>query len=352
MATSLPDATTMIDVPPGRNATAAPRVLVVEDDADQRELICETLRYAFRGAAGTTVVAGVGSARECLALNLREFDILLLDFHLPDMTALELLRKVLAASDVPVVFVTGENCSDTAAEAIRLGAQDYVVKLGDYLFALPVVVEKNIRQHRLRRENERLAAQLHASLEEIHVKNLQLEETNRQLVTLARTDHLTGLSNRRAFSEVLTRSYQEAQRYDFDLSCAMCDLDGYKTLNDTLGHQVGDQVLMTAAKVINSNLRASDTAARYGGDEFVLLLPHTSQGLALTVAERILRELTVETCQLLGTGPGVTMSVGVASLKTDGPPSADALVALADKALYVAKGRGKNLIVAHSEIGA
>ncbi|HET6427339.1 MAG TPA: diguanylate cyclase [Phycisphaerae bacterium] len=326
-----------------------PRTLVVEDDPDQLELICDAMRMYFHDRPGARVV-GARSGAEAMAQDLSQFDAVLLDFQLPDVSGIELLEQILDRRDIPVIFVTGNNSSATAAEAIRRGAQDYLVKLGDYLFAVPVVVEKNIRQHRLKQENRRLQRELEASIEEVRVKNTQLEESLQKMQTMADTDHLTGLANRRAFSEMLDRYYGEANRYDFDLSCAMCDLDRYKDLNDSLGHQVGDRILVTAADVIRSTLRSSDMAARYGGDEFVLLLPHTAMEMAINVADRIRRQLSVATPGLTK-ARGVTLSIGVASLRSDRPESADALVSMSDRALYVAKDRGKNCIVTYGEIG-
>ena len=339
----------MTDAVDGSTKPAAPKLLIVEDDPDQRELICETMRVRFEDPEGTQIIA-VATAAECLAMDLSGFEAILLDYFLPDMDGLDLLDRITADYDIPVVFVTGENNSTTAAEAIRRGAQDYVVKLGDYLFALPVVVEKNIRQHKIKLENVRLESELTDRLEEIRVKNAQLEESLQKLEAMAATDPLTGLSNRRAFSEMLDRCFSEATRYDFDLACAMCDLDHYKKLNDSLGHLVGDRVLVTAAEVICSSLRTSDTAARYGGDEFVLLLPHTSMEKAIHVGSRIRQELATATARKLKGGAGMTISIGIASLKADKPPSADALVAMADKALFVAKDLGRDRIVTCQEI--
>jgi two-component system, cell cycle response regulator len=241
------------------------RVLLVEDDPDQRDLIRDTLCLHFQSKCRhEVVVAGTGG--ECLDQELETFDAVILDYRLPDMTGLDLLARISQRCDAPVIFVTGENVADVAVKAIQAGAQDYVVKMGDYLFTLPLVLEKNIQQHQLRRQHALLQRELTARMEEIRVKNCQLEESLAMLRTAAATDHLTGLFNRRAFAELLDRSYAEALRYDFDLSCVMCDLDHYKNLNDTLGHQGGDRILVSAADVIRDNLRSSDTAARYGGD--------------------------------------------------------------------------------------
>lgn len=162
---------------------------------------------------------------------------------------------------------------------------------------------------------------------------------------MAATDPLTGLYNRRHFSRVLEQLFAEAHRYDKDLSCVMIDLDGYKQLNDSHGHQVGDQLLVTAGKVISANMRRMDVAARYGGDEFVLLLPHADSQEAAKVAHRIADEFHRLSATLLRQSQGMTSSMGISSLQINRPVHADQLVAMADAALYVAKDAGRNRIV-------
>ncbi len=323
-----------------------PRILLVEDDPDQQGLIAETLGMYFHDPDGDRIRA-VGTAAQCRQLNLDAFDVILLDYNLPDSTGLELLDYIGSHADVPVIFVTGENVIETATQAIKRGAQDYMVKLGDYLFAIPVVIEKNIRQHQVRKENDRLQVELRASVEQVRLKNLQLEESLAKLEHMAATDYLTGLANRRHFAELLEGYFSEAKRYDFDLTCVMIDLDNYKILNDTLGHQMGDTILVAIARVIKSSLRASDRAARYGGDEFVLLLPHTSLELGLSVAERISQEASAISLKYLNLSTPVTMSMGVSNLSRHHPASAEALIAMADRALYAAKAAGRNRIMTH-----
>jgi two-component system chemotaxis family response regulator WspR len=325
--------------------------LLVEDDADQRQLISEALRLHYDESAEGGIVS-VATGGECLQRDPSRFDVVLLDYNLPDVQGLELLEKILARKDLPVIFVTGENDFTAAAEALRRGAQDYVVKLGDYLFALPALIEKSISQHRMKEENERLRQELQSMLSELRTKNIQLEESLQRLQTMVTTDHLTGLANRRRFSELLERCYSEAVRYGFDLTCCMCDLDNYKQVNDALGHLVGDELLIITADVIRSSLRSSDVAARYGGDEFVLLLSHTSIARGAAVGERIRRELASVTAAREYIKQPVTLSIGIASYDADNPGRADALVAMADRALYVAKKLGKDRMIAYGEIDA
>jgi len=326
-----------------------PRVLVVDDDPDQRSLICDALLMHYGPHARADVV-GVGTGAECLARGPAGFDVILLDQNLPDVAGIDLLGRILALADVPVVFVTGEHDAALAAEAIARGAQDYVVKHGDYLFAVPVVVKKSIRQHHVKQENQRLQGQLELMLEELRVKNAQLEQSLDRLKAMAATDHLTGLANRRHFGEELQRQFSAAVRYGQDLSCCMCDLDHYKRLNDTLGHQVGDRVLVITAEVIRSMLRLSDTAARYGGDEFVLLLPQATCEEAVAAGQRLRKRLPARLARSPDLGEAVTLSMGIASLRRDEPADADALVSMADRALYAAKAAGRNRIMLFSDL--
>lgn len=316
------------------------RLLIIEDDADQRELIRETLEDYF----GTGTCHGVGSLKEALSQELGAFDLILSDYNLPDSSSMQLVEEIRKRCQTPVILVTGENACHLAAEAIRKGATDYIVKLGDYLFTIPLVVEKNLAVAKVKRENEELRLELELVLAQVREKNQQLEESLKKVEEMAATDALTGLYNRRHFSKALDQCFAEAVRYEKDLSCVMIDLDSYKKLNDTYGHQVGDQLLMLAGKVITANKRAMDVAARYGGDEFVLLLPHANGDEASAMAQRIREEFLKSSAVLLKRETGVTMSIGVGSLRANRPIHADQLVSLADQALYDAKDKGRNRI--------
>lgn len=326
-----------------------PNILIVEDDEDQGMLAREALCMYYDDPDGTNITT-VATGAECLTLDLKAFDIVLLDYYLPDMGGLDLIDAILARAEIPVIFVTGENDASTAAEAMQHGAVDYVVKLGDYLFALPVLIDKNIDQYRIKTDNTRLQRELEAMLSELRVKNIQLEESLERLEVMAATDPVTGLANRRRFSELLNRYYGEALRYGFDLTCCMCDLDHYKEFNDTFGHQAGDEILVGTAGIICTSLRESDTAARYGGDEFVLILPHTAISRALAVGKRIREELAAMGGQYGQVGSALSLSIGVASLSANKPNSADELVTMADRALYIAKDNGKDRIVVYGQM--
>lgn len=318
------------------------KLLIIEDDPDQRDLIRQTLEAHF----GPGTVDGAASIADALQQNVEAFDLILSDYNLPDGTGLDLLERMRQTPfSTPVILVTGENVGRTAVEAIRRGAMDYVVKFGEYLFTIPLVVEKNLTAAKVERENKRLRQDLERAYEEVHQKNLQLEESLRRLELAAATDPLTGLYNRRHFGMVIEQLFAEAQRYGNDLSCVMIDLDGYKQLNDSLGHQMGDQLLVVAAKAITSNLRKMDVAARYGGDEFVLLLPRAGTDEAAGVAARVREDFGRASASVLRRSSGLTMSIGIGSLLGDGVGATEQLVARADAALYRAKADGRNRVV-------
>src|SRR6266513_2710418 len=138
------------------------RLLIIEDDPDQRELIRETLECYF----GSETTVGVGTGKEALQQDLQSFDLILADYNLPDTKGMQLLEEIKNRCDTPVIMVTGENVGPIAAEAIRKGANDYVVKFGDYLLTIPLVVEKNLTIANVKRENESLRMELERALAE------------------------------------------------------------------------------------------------------------------------------------------------------------------------------------------
>jgi diguanylate cyclase (GGDEF)-like protein len=186
---------------------------------------------------------------------------------------------------------------------------------------------------------------LNAELEDrVLQRTTELEQANKQLAEMAARDSLTGLFNRRYFGNLLTQVFAEATRYDTDLTCMMLDLDNFKRVNDSLGHQTGDRLLQLTANVIRETVRDSDVAVRYGGDEFVVMLPQTSLADAHSFAERLLARFRAELMRELPEAIVSSLSIGLASRGEHHPISAMDLVKLADEALYLAKAGGKNRI--------
>ena len=326
----------MSDAPnaPTTENGAFPRLLLVDDDRDHRDLQCELLRDLFPRIA----ITEAASIAEAARLDPRDFDIGVFDLNLPDGNGLDLLREIHKSHDLPVVLVTGDRTGAAVTKAIRAGACDYVIKHGDYLRVVPMVVEKSLAMAEIKRAKERLE-------HELTVRNAELEAANAQLADAAARDPLTGLYNRRHFNEIIGQLFAEARRYNTDLTCMMMDLDNFKKVNDTLGHPVGDRLLQLTARAIRESIRESDVAVRFGGDEFVVMLPRTTPADAQASAKRVLARFHRDVLAKMPEAAVATLSIGLASREQDQPPSGEALVRLADEALYLAKAGGKDRIM-------
>lgn len=330
------------DEQPDRPAPTRPRILAIEDDVDAASLMADVLDEHFKGPCVTAAT----SIEHALTHDLANFDLVLSDFNLPDGNGLDAITRIFERrKDMPCIMVTGEAGITTALNALKLGAYDYVVKTSELLSVLPLAVEKNLQRWAMQQENERLHAELKASLEDARFAQAQLSHLVSKLEEMALTDVLTGLSNRRHVSDILPRMFAESLRYNTNITCAMIDLDGFKEANDTQGHQCGDEILDLAGAIISANRRDSDVAARYGGDEFVILMPQTSQDTAMNLVRRIVEQFEMQVQRKVGSDLRVTMSVGVASRMTSQVSKSEKLLNRADELLYFAKNAGKATIV-------
>jgi diguanylate cyclase (GGDEF)-like protein len=167
---------------------------------------------------------------------------------------------------------------------------------------------------------------------------------NSRLYELATVDGLTRLFVRRQFDHRLLEEWRRARRYDYPFALGILDVDNFKEINDTHGHQAGDRVLRAAASVLRRNMRGPDLAGRYGGEEFAFLLPRTTVAQACQVAERIRAEIAAMRSDVSGVSVAITTSIGVAGYPESGPADVEELIAQADEALYQAKRSGKNRI--------
>jgi diguanylate cyclase (GGDEF)-like protein len=191
-----------------------------------------------------------------------------------------------------------------------------------------------------------------AALEQtVHDRTQRLEQANKAL--LAQEDPLTGLANRRHFNERLEEQYAISDRARTDLACIMIDLDGFKAVNDQLGHKQGDELLVLVGRVLRECCRESDLPARLGGDEFAVILPGVRQAEAHDIAQRIGQRFAGAAREFLATQtpapPTVTLSIGLASLRHAKPRDADDLICKGDTALYAAKRSGRARVVVYDE---
>ncbi|MFG0329930.1 MAG: diguanylate cyclase [Phycisphaerales bacterium] len=331
-----------------RQVTGTPQILVIEDDLDAAMLLTDVLVEHFESEC-VTVAETVAAA---LDLDLTRFHLVLSDYNLPDGSGLDALKALLnLRPDLPVIMVTGESEISIAVEAIRHGAYDYVVKSPTVLSTIPLTVEKNLELWRVKQENARLQVQLERSLDRIKESNSQLSAMVAKLEEMALTDALTSLSNRRHLNRSLIQMFAEASRYQSELSCVMMDLDGFKSLNDTLGHQRGDELLSRVGRLITTTCRESDFAARYGGDEFIILLPKTDRDTAVNLVMRLREEFARMRESSYADHPELNMSFGIACTRISHPDTGEQLVQHADNALYKAKEAGKARVMLCQEDG-
>jgi two-component system, cell cycle response regulator len=294
-----------------------PLVLVAESSAEIREDLLR--RLAERGNR----VAGAGEAEEALALVAREApDVILLDQELAGVGGMEVLDRLRAHDELaamPVIMLTGASEHDLMLEALRRGAHDYLRKPFD-----PAELDARV-----------LAA--------LRVKRLHnaLLEANRRLARQALTDDLTGLANRRHGGRQLEREVALCVRHGRLLALLRVDIDHFKQINDSHGHEAGDQVLVEVARRLERAVRGGDELARWGGDEFVAILPGTDKAGALRAAERLRAEVSATPIAIAEHELAVTISVGWAHWAGDTP---DDLLARADRALYRAKDAGRDQV--------
>ena len=196
------------------------------------------------------------------------------------------------------------------------------------------------------RQHDATALLVEEFLERIEEASQRMSQLAEQLEREARTDPMTGLANRRYWTDWLTREFERARRYGQPLSCSLVDLDRFKDVNDAYGHDVGDTVLIEISRIMRRNVRPSDLLCRYGGEEFTILLPQTGLQGALQQAERLRRALEAGSMEAHHKVIHITASAGVAAFPGPGIFTAEDLVRAADQAMYEAKRTGRNCVVA------
>jgi two-component system, cell cycle response regulator len=299
---------------PSTQSEAKPSVLIIDDSKDVHRLVSVRLRpegIDFSHAYGG--VEGLQMARTMLPA------LILLDMEMPDIRGLEVLRQLkddAATQDIPVIIISGNQQVDDKVRSFELGAVDYVTKPFE-------MTELRIRIRQA----------------------LNTRQLIQMLAQRAQLDGLTGLWNRAFFNQRWKEEFDRSTRHGHSLSVAMVDIDHFKSINDTYGHTTGDAVLQTVAKIIQRCCRTHDLVCRYGGEEFVIVMPDTSPADAVTVCERIRATIEAERWPRHPQRT-VTASIGVGGLANQIGQSADAIIETADANLYEAKRAGRNRVVA------
>ena len=303
-------------------------ILVVDDQEDNVELL--RARLSARGY----VVRTANDGQQALDL-VREAppDLILLDVMMPRMSGIEVVRRIKNDSDLPfiaVIMQTALDSTESRVEGLDAGADDYITKPINFA-ELEARVRSMLRIKRLQ--------------EDLESRERELEDMNDRLRRVSQTDGLTGLDNRRYLEERLHEMFEHSLRLHEPLSVVMCDIDHFKSVNDTYGHLAGDAILRQFADLIKEQAREIDRVGRYGGEEFLIILPGTVLDAAVTFAERV-RE-RIESHEFVYEHERIkrTVSCGVAAWPHPRISSRDQLIRSADDALYVAKERGRDRVV-------
>ena len=295
------------------------KVLVIDDG--QANLV---LLKAHLGSMGLVVLLADKAADGLKLAVDQQPDIILLDIMMPDIDGFEACRRLktdVRTSSIPVIFVSAKDQSEDKISGLKLGAIDYITKpfnKGELQARISIV--------------------------------LQMIELQERLLLLANTDELTGLANRRHFFEILEREILQAKLRGGSIAVMMFDIDHFKNVNDNYGHLNGDRILQQLGKILNENIYPLDIAVRYGGEEFVILMPGMPVEIAAQRADKLRLIIDKYHWEVSNQPISVTCSVGITVF--DGTNAVDPyeLIRKADDALYAAKHRGRNCVVSYDQI--
>lgn len=296
------------------------KVLICDDDLADRKLV---RTYLQRITKREIVLLEAGHTQEIQnALDKGRIDLVLMDNQMPGKSGMEWLAEIAKKQLAPVVMLTGSGTEEIAAQAFQEGAVGYLPKSSlspkKLSNIIDVALDKWTRLQQAKADREKLER-------------------------LATFDSLTGLYNRRAVLGRLDELINLANRYKEDFSLSMLDIDNFKKVNDHYGHLTGDEVLEEIAVLIRRNIRETDIVGRYGGEEFIIILPKTNLSSSWVVAER-LRSIIEKTKMKDSAGNAFTITVSQGLVGWERDEDAASLISRADEALYKAKEKGRNRV--------
>ncbi|MBI3358765.1 MAG: diguanylate cyclase [Nitrospirae bacterium] len=313
------------------------KILIIDDSTFEANHVKTLLEQM-----GHEVLWAETGSRGIKIIKLDRPNLIILDLVLPDISGMEICRWVkqdMRMKNTPVIMLTARGEVQERVEGLTEGATDYIAKPFDDAELSSRVIAV-LREVELR--------------DRLELKNMEYEELLKRLEKMSITDTLTGLYNRRHFEDVVVAEFERFKRYNIPFSCMMIDVDKFKDVNDQCGHDVGDTVLKNVAHLIQGQVRGVDTAARYGGDEFVILLAQLRGESAERVAFRMLSAANMQNYQEVDPRLSkITLSIGIAGVPDADLKTIDQLVKSADQALYKAKNGGRNCykIASVKEIG-
>jgi diguanylate cyclase (GGDEF)-like protein len=301
-------------------AAANYQILVVDDSAVSRKLVEHALEES-----GYSLLFAKSGQEGLDMFRQHSPSIVLTDWMMPDLSGLEVCERIRGDAQreyTYIIVLSSKAEKDHVVKGLAAGADDYLTKPFDpsELLARIGVGCRTVELHR-----------------EIDAKNRLLEE-------MAHTDSLTGLPNRRAIEDWAARQLRGAARHGFPLWVVQADLDSFKNINDSYGHDAGDAVLRRFAEILKGNTRASDICGRMGGDEFFLVITHVASEYILSTINRMREEWAGCEFEFGEARVSITASFGIAGFCGHDAPPFQALVQQADKALYAAKHAGGNQV--------
>lgn len=303
---------------------AKAKILLVEDSKAQAGLVRD-----FLEKNGYEVIWAENGKAAIKTAKTMSVDIILMDLMLPDISGNEVCRWLKLdehTRGIPIIMLTAKDAITDKVAGLEAGADDYLPKPYNE-------IELNARIYASLRTK--------ALQDELRQKNRQLEDLLKQVEIMAITDQLTGIYNRRRLITILEKEFRRTKRYGISLTCMMIDIDHFKRINDKFGHQIGDAVIKETAGIIAENAREIDTVARWGGEEFIVLLPQTKKEDALQPAARILNTISEHKFPDIP-DERITASIGIADASAPSIDTEEKLIHASDMALYDAKKRGRN----------
>jgi two-component system, cell cycle response regulator len=298
-----------------------PRVLVADDDPVSSRILTKSIEEW-----GWEAVTARNGREAWRALQNPRLRLALLDWEMPEADGLELCRRVRAGGGkryTYIILLTSRDRSEDVIAGLEAGADDYMVK--------PVKFQE-------------LKARLQTGRRIIDLED-KLLQSQRRLLDLATKDGLTKLWNRRTILQFLEDELSHGTRAVTPTSLIMMDVDNFKTINDTCGHQAGDKVLSALAVRLQKQVRPYDRIGRYGGDEILIVLPNCGLDHAAAIAERLRRDVIRKPAKHGSQILGFTLSLGVSSSENRPRPTADKIISAGDQALYEAKRLGRDRVI-------
>jgi two-component system cell cycle response regulator len=309
------------------------RILVVDDVPDNVDIL-----EARLSSRGYQVVTATNGEEALERVGEEPPHLILLDVMMPGLDGHEVARRIKDDETlpfIPIILVTALSEAEDVVQGLESGADDYISK-----------------PYNFRELEARVRAMLRIKFlqDELDQKNRELELANKRLKKLSITDGLTELFNHRHVHQLLHDEFERSARTGESIAVVMMDLDRFKSVNDTYGHPTGDVILYETARIITDTAREIDMPGRYGGEEFIAILPDTGEEAGAHFAERVRQAVEGNVYRDGATEVRMTVSCGVASFPAPGVDSPEALLKAADEALYQAKHGGRNQVVRASQV--